>query len=700
MIFSNLFLLFITSIYFNFTGTTIEQKMESEFSYYKEFSKEQKKDLCSQGDEISCILLFENNVENNEINLDELIKEAQTFDGANRDLALLEIVLSKNEMIDVNTLKTIMSLMSETYSAKLLPLLLEKFYLSGNKKEFAENFIFVKNKKLIKYYIEYLIEKDVFKASNFVFDIPYTFSDDFYDSLAKLFEKKRYKFKTKSQDRQYKLLQIFFNFKKIRYKVAIRQATAWFPKQTLGNVYGWRANLLKAMALTKKRIHSKAIKTYEMLEANPIEGLELNDFVLLYRNMGYSFAALGKNKQSINAYLQGFEKCVGKKCAPNFLYQVADMYRLDKDFKNSAKYYSKILEQYPNFSKKNIVSFLLFWLFYKQKDYQQAKIELEKIISQTSVFSYSNRRASYWLARVFWKLGEKEKSINLLKEITIKDPATFYGAMASSRLKQQNIKFKEIEKLAKKDVFQDNLSSEVKWLTAFYLLKNKKMLNLFLYRISDVIMTNGNEKDRLFTSFIAKQSGKISLATNLIKSVPTMSKETKEYIKLQYSIGYEAEIISHADFYKVPPLFVFSLARQESLFNVKAVSSSFAIGLLQILPSTAQILANQEKYGKIFVRNLKKPLTNVRFAIKFISFLYKSFDGNLPLVAGGYNAGPGKIRRWIKRNPNQELDEFIEDIPIFQTRNYVKKVMRNYAVYHYLYKNSIYSDFKFKLPKK
>ena len=356
-------------------------------------------------------------------------------------------------------------------------------------------------------------------------------------------------------------------------------------------------------------------------------------------------------------------------------------------------------KQYPEFSKKNIVSFLLFWLFYKQKDFQNAKKELEKIIKETSSFSYSNRRANYWLARVYFKLGKNKKSLNLLKQIAIKDPATFYGAMAASRLKQQHINFKEIKKQTQHNILQNDLSSETKWPTAFYLLNNKKMLNLFLSRVANVIKENGNEKDRLFASFIAKQSGKIALATKLIKSVPAMSRETKEYIKLRYSIGFEAEILSHSNFYNVPPLFVFSLARQESLFNVKAVSSSFAIGLLQILPSTAQILANQEKYGKIYVRNLKKPLTNVRFAIKFISFLYNKFSKNMPLVAGGYNAGPGKIVRWIKRNPNQELDEFIEDIPIFQTRNYVKKVMRNYAVYHYLYKNSIYSDFNFKLPK-
>ena len=145
MILSQIFLILISSIYFNFNGTTVEQKIESEFSYYKEFTLKQKEELCSIGDETACILVFVNNIENSAISLDDLIKEAQTFSGTSRNLALLDIVLSRNEMIDVNNLKTIMSLMSDRYSQKLLPLLLEKFYLSGNKKEFAKNFVFVKH---------------------------------------------------------------------------------------------------------------------------------------------------------------------------------------------------------------------------------------------------------------------------------------------------------------------------------------------------------------------------------------------------------------------------------------------------------------------------------------------------------------------------------------------------------------------------
>ena len=135
------------------------------------------------------------------------------------------------------------------------------------------------------------------------------------------------------------------------------------------------------------------------------------------------------------------------------------------------------------------------------------------------------------------------------------------------------------------------------------------------------------------------------------------------------------------------------------MFNVTAVSSSYAIGLLQLLPSTAQLLANSEGYGKITTANLKKPLTNVRFGIKYLSNLLKRFDNSIALAAGGYNAGPGRISKWLTQKPEMELDEFIEDIPIFQTRSYVKKVMKNYAIYQYIFKGEVFDDMAFELMK-
>ena len=95
---------------------------------------------------------------------------------------------------------------------------------------------------------------------------------------------------------------------------------------------------------------------------------------------------------------------------------------------------------------------------------------------------------------------------------------------------------------------------------------------------------------------------------------------------------------------------------------------------------------------------MQKPLTNIRFGVRFLADLVKKFDGQIALAAASYNAGPNRIKKWIENDPERELDEFIEDIPIFQTRNYVKKVMTNYAVYHYIFYGKVYDGMNFRLP--
>ena len=276
--------------------------------------------------------------------------------------------------------------------------------------------------------------------------------------------------------------------------------------------------------------------------------------------------------------------------------------------------------------------------------------------------------------------------------------------MAASRIREKgftcDLKGKT-EQSGKTQKFRDDMMmSETGWILAAMVADNQATTGKVLRTASGTIMEKGAEIDRLTASYCAKTVNNHTLAANLIKSISNFSGTSKDYFKLQYTIAFEEEILSHSDFYGVPPMFVFSIARQESLFSVGAVSTSYAIGLLQLLPSTAQLLANKENYGKISPDVLKKPLTNVRFGIRFLSDLLTIYGGSIPLAAAAYNAGPGRISRWVENKSDMEIDEFIEDIPIFQTRNYVKKVMGNMAVYNYIFENKVYDELEFKLPAK
>ncbi|MBN8541050.1 MAG: transglycosylase SLT domain-containing protein [Deltaproteobacteria bacterium] len=133
---------------------------------------------------------------------------------------------------------------------------------------------------------------------------------------------------------------------------------------------------------------------------------------------------------------------------------------------------------------------------------------------------------------------------------------------------------------------------------------------------------------------------------------------------------------------------VWSIMRAESQYRAEARSPVGATGLMQIMPFTGEKVSSQ-LLGKDRFQptDLQDPEVNVRFGARYLQRLVEKFGGSLPLVAAGYNAGPHRVQNWLRGFGALRMDEFIEHIPFVETRNYVKKVSRNYQIYRLLYRD-------------
>lgn len=137
---------------------------------------------------------------------------------------------------------------------------------------------------------------------------------------------------------------------------------------------------------------------------------------------------------------------------------------------------------------------------------------------------------------------------------------------------------------------------------------------------------------------------------------------------------------------RVPPEVIYAVMRQESAFDERVVSYADAIGLMQLLPDTAQRFATRA--GVPFGRELLyRAEHNVRFGAMYLRDLID--EVGIPLAFAAYNAGEHRVREWLARArrdggpTGRELDRMVEDIPFLQTRNYIRRVTGSYA--HYLY---------------
>lgn len=134
------------------------------------------------------------------------------------------------------------------------------------------------------------------------------------------------------------------------------------------------------------------------------------------------------------------------------------------------------------------------------------------------------------------------------------------------------------------------------------------------------------------------------------------------------------------------PAFSLGIMRQESSFDVAAVSASGARGLMQLMPATAQAVGRKLGTAVSVPRLTLDASANMRLGTTYLQEVLTRFDGCMPLAAAAYNAGPARVAQWLSQNGDPrvgpiDMVDWIELIPVAETRNYVQRVMENVTIY-------------------
>jgi soluble lytic murein transglycosylase len=155
-------------------------------------------------------------------------------------------------------------------------------------------------------------------------------------------------------------------------------------------------------------------------------------------------------------------------------------------------------------------------------------------------------------------------------------------------------------------------------------------------------------------------------------------------LEVRFPIVYKEHVTKAAQQTSVNPLFIFAVTRQESAFVHDAKSTAGAVGLMQLLPSTAKQTA--QKNGLSFTpQDLVKPDKNIALGSRYLDHLLDVFDGNRILAAAAYNAGPTRVKKWLNKDKGAQLpyDVWIETIPYKETRGYVQNILSFSVIYAY-----------------
>jgi soluble lytic murein transglycosylase len=298
-------------------------------------------------------------------------------------------------------------------------------------------------------------------------------------------------------------------------------------------------------------------------------------------------------------------------------------------------------------------------------------------ISEGTENPHALSRGGYWQGRAAEAMGQHEQA-KAFYESAAQYTAAYYGQLARARLGLRELG------LRGPPVFTPQ--------------EHNVLSNLEVVRAAQILYTLG-ERD-MIASIYAEigESGTDIAGMAMLGELAGKNGDGRAMLLLgeyAYARGlpldyYAYPTVGLPDYQPIaPPIeaaVAYSIARQESHFNQKVVSSAHAMGLMQVTPAAGIDTAAKYKVTYNRDRLLKDPVYNMQMGAAELSNLFGGYNGSYILTFAGYNAGRGRVKQWIAaygdpRDPRVDPVDWVERIPISETRNYVARIMENLQVY-------------------
>jgi soluble lytic murein transglycosylase len=388
--------------------------------------------------------------------------------------------------------------------------------------------------------------------------------------------------------------------------------------------------------------------------------------------------------------------------ADDALFAAADLRFKQGEQDAAMQLLNEIIERYPTGDFVAEALFKRFWILRRANDLEGASTALETVIERFGANddSFEVERAIYWRARLLAAADDKEGALALYEKVAREHPTTYYGLTARERVAEVDpdraaVLLKEpLEVLAAADPFPlyaGPVVTDANFATAVELLRlgfgelvpseilaiDRTALTVDSLRLMVHVLSMAGEERA------AHGLARLWLRRDLSSRITA---ETRSIWTIAYPRAFREHVEKSCELAaNLDPDLLQALMREESALDPKALSWAGALGLTQLMPTTAAEVASRLKLHPPTVAQLLEPELNLRIGGFYLSGLVNQFKGIKHYAIASYNAGAGSVGRWRKEHPEDQIDEWVEDIPLTETRNYVKRVLRSYNTYRLLY---------------
>ncbi len=457
-------------------------------------------------------------------------------------------------------------------------------------------------------------------------------------------------------------------------------------KLALPSDLGCRAHFAVGRALRKERQHAKAIELLvPVVEQCRTEPLRPKALYIL----GYSQSVVAQ-ADGVLTYETLARDYPTHPLADDALFLAAELRLELADEPGALALYERVASHHFTGDFAAEARFKTFWLHWQRQAHADGLKALESILALrgSSMKDVQTQRAQYWRARTLAAMGEGASAADGFVELIEQARKGYYALLARSRLE-------ELDRPRAEALDRQGAEAVEPWPLAIGLMAEQphfragvELLRLGLpgaaaqellavprglftaeanLALFQILLAAGNER-----------SARVVASGGLVDNAIA---ERRELLEVSYPTPFRPLVEKHGKAAKVDPDLLQALMREESRFNPSARSPTGALGLTQLMPATARDVARHLKIRRFRNASLLNPQQNIRIGSTYLGQLLTRWDGNKALAVASYNAGPDAVRRWLSTHPDADMDEWVEQIPVSETRNYVKRVLGSYDTY-------------------
>ena len=442
---------------------------------------------------------------------------------------------------------------------------------------------------------------------------------------------------------------------KKEYKEAFDQCEEIILKFPSGEIV-IKANYLGGNSLRTLGERYLAIDRYEKIIEQYPESYYARQ---AYLRLVESYFQLKETEKGISLWKELISKYPDSDESKTALWDLARYYNNNNADPQALDYYRELSER---FSQSNLGDDALYWrakILESMGSDEESKIVYEKLIREYPLSYYTER------------ITEQRSDISFIWPVSVSKTEDFIN------LEEFFKKYDKIEGKGQLSLLKAELFEEI----SFYkeaMVELKEALNYYsgnlflLFKLSDICKKNKEYYNSLnYTEIIFRY-----LEDN--RQLDQLPLELWESL---YPLYYQNMIRDRALEYKIDPLLVLAMIREESRFNSGDESFAGARGLMQVIFSTGEWIAQKINLEEFNDEMLFDPEININLGCWYINYLKERFSNDLILIISGYNAGPGTTSKWLEQYNRSDLDNFVENIPYSETREHVKKVIKSYQMY-------------------